>query len=220
MRPLSAIVPVFAISGNKTIHAFLGTAAFVGARNQLLTAEHVIRGWNDDFGIVVPPDISTIHSAGLRKVDRGRDLALLETPNFEAELTLELAQSASINFNLQVVCLEYGTTRVSGRQINLSPATRLGNVTRTLDQTKLYGSAGKDMLELSFPALKGASGAPILSNASFELLGVIKANVGYELLPAQIESILDESGIVVEETKFFLPQALAVNVTVVREFLL
>ena len=76
------------------------------------------------------------------------------------------------------------------------------------------------MLELSFPALKGASGAPVLSNASFELLGVVKANVSYELLPAQIESIQDEAGVVTEETKFFLPQALAVNVTIVREFLL
>ena len=76
------------------------------------------------------------------------------------------------------------------------------------------------MLELSFPASKGASGAPILSNTNFELWGVIKANVGYELLPAQIESIFDESGIVEEQTKFYLPQALAVNVTVVREFLL
>ena len=220
MRPLNAIVPLFAISGSNNIHEFLGTAAFVAASNQLLTAEHVIRDWNNEFGIVVPPDISTVHPAGLRKVDRERDLALLETTNFEAESRLELAQSDSINFNLQVVCLEYGTTRVSGRQINLSPATRLGNVTRTLDQTKLYGSAGRDMLELSFPALKGASGAPILSNASFELLGVIKANVGYELLPAQIESIFDESGTVIEETKFFLPQALAVNITIIREFLL
>ena len=41
-----------------------------------------------------------------------------------------------------------------------------------------------------------------MSIASFELLGVIKANVGYELLPAQIESIFDESGTVIEETKF------------------
>ena len=76
------------------------------------------------------------------------------------------------------------------------------------------------MLELSFPALKGASGAPVLSNGSFELLGVIKANVGYELLPAQIESIHDQSGTVMEETKFFLPQGLAVNVAEVRNFLL
>ena len=206
--------------GSNSMSGFLGTAAFVGAPNQLLTAEHVIRDWDHEFGIVVLPDISTVHRAVVLKADHDRDLALLETTDLEAELALELAQPDRINTNSQVVCLEYGTTRVSGVQTTLSPATRLGNVTRLVDETELYGPAGRAMLELSFPALKGASGAPILSNTNFELWGVIKANVGYELLPAQIESIFDESGIVEEQTKFYLPQALAVNVTVVREFLL
>ena len=109
---------------------------------------------------------------------------------------------------------------MSGTSITLNPATRLGNVTRDLDLTELYGPAGRRMLELSFPALKGASGAPVLSNGNFELWGVIKANVGYELLPAQIESVRDQSGTVLEETKFYLPQALAVNRAEVEHFLL
>ena len=219
MRPASAVVPLLAIGESKGIQRFLGTASFVGAPNRLLTAEHVVRGWNGEFGIVIYPDISTVHHAILLRTDPERDLALLETKDFAAELKLELAQSDSINFNTQVVCFEYGTTRESGRQINLSPATRLGNVTRFLDETKLYGAAGKDMLELSFPALRGASGAPVLSNGNFKLWGVIKANLNYELLPAQVESVVDESGKVEEEIKFYLPQGLAVNVSVVREFL-
>ena len=220
MKPADAIVPLFATSGSSNIHGFLGTAAFVGARNRLLTAAHVVQDCNREFGVVASLDISAVHHADLLRVDQDRDLALLETTNFQAESALELSQSDRIDFNSQIVCFEYGTTRVSGTSITLSPATRLGNVTRILDLTDLYGPAGRSMLELSFPALKGASGAPIMSNGSFELRGVIKANVGYEFLPAQVESIRDQSGTIMEETKFFLPQALAVNVAVVKDFLL
>ena len=84
-----------------------------------------------------------------------------------------------------------------------------------LDQ---YGAAGASMLELSFPALKGASGAPVMSG-QFELWGVIIANVNHHLLPAQIETIYDDDGRVVEETQYMLPQGLAVHVNVIREFL-
>ena len=219
MIPTNAIVPLFALSASKSIQGFLGTAAFVGARNRLLTAEHVVRGWNHAFGIFMHPDVSKIYEAVLIKADRDRDLALLETITYESEFALELAGSDVVNTNTQVVSLEYGPTRVSAARISISAATRLGNVTRTIDYTELYGPAGRQMLELSYPALRGASGAPVLSNSDFELWGVIKANVGYELLPAQVESIHDESGNVVEETKFYLPQALAVNVEVVRDFL-
>lgn len=220
LRPAEAIVPLFAIRGSSNIQGFLGTAAFVAGSNRLITAEHVVRGWDGEFGIVASLDVSTVHHAVLLKVDEGRDLALLETTDFEADRALQLAPSDGMNPNSQVVCFEYGTTLVSGTSITLNPATRLGNVTRNLDLTELYGPAGTRMLELSFPALKGASGAPVLSNRAFELLGVIKANVGYELLPAQIETVRDQSGKMLEETKFFLPQALAVNVAVVEDFLL
>ena len=85
LRPANTIVPLFAINESNNIRGFLGTAAFVGACNRLLTAEHVVRGWNHEFGIVASLDISTVHHASLLKVDQGRDLALLETTDFEAE---------------------------------------------------------------------------------------------------------------------------------------
>lgn len=74
-------------------------------------------------------------------------------------------------------------------------------------------------MELSFPALKGASGAPILSNDSFHLWGIIIANVDYHLLPAKVESVLDNKNDIYEETHYMLPQALAVNVMHVRQLL-
>jgi len=53
----------------------------------------------------------------------------------------------------------------------------------------------------------------------FRLWGVVTANVSYELLPVQIESIHDTTGKLDEETKFFLPQGLAINVKHVNALL-
>jgi hypothetical protein len=122
---------------------------------------------------------------------------------------------------VQLATFEYGTTRSAGNKIELSPATRMGNITRMLNLTDQYNKAGDEILELSFPALRGASGAPVISidGDQFNLQGVIIANVSYHLLPAQVETVLDEKNEVLEETKFMLPQALAVNVKHVRALL-
>ena len=113
---------------------------------------------------------------------------------------------------MDIFTLEYGTTQVVGSSIALNPATRIGNVTRLLDLTEKYGLAGKSILELSFPALRGASGAPVICSKDFTLWGIVIANVSYHLLPAQIESVLNEQEEVEEEIRYMLPQGLAVNV--------
>ena len=50
-------------------------------------------------------------------------------------------------------------------------------------------------------------------------MGILKANVSVELLPAQVEKILDENGKISEEIKYYLPQGLAIHVKHVRNFL-
>jgi S1-C subfamily serine protease len=99
----------------------------------------------------------------------------------------------------------------------MSPATRLGNVTRSM-AVDFLGAAGEDALELSFPALRGASGSPVL-NQQLEVIGLVVANASYHLLPAQIESVIDEKNKVTEEIKYMLPQALAVNCKFIRAFI-
>ena len=216
MIPTETIVPIFAIDGSNNIRHFLGTGSFVGQRPFLVTAEHVIRDWSGLFAITVLPDTSHIIRATLVVKNRDADLALLEVPGYPPEKALPLAEDNEITENQDVVCLEYGTTRTQGRVTHLAPATRLGNVTRKLNLQERYGQAGVDALELSFPALRGASGAPVFSNSNFHLWGVVIANVSYHLLPAQIESVLDETNQVLEETRYLLPQAIAVHVKHLR----
>ena len=220
MNPKDCIVPLLALNDSGGSQAFCGTASFVIEKNLLLTAEHVVRDWDRDFGFVILPDLSCIHRAKLIRTDAERDLALLRTTQFQAKNALQLREpSATIASNETILCFEYGTTIQAGNEVLLNPATRVGNMTRQLDMTATYKTAGKEMLELSFPALKGASGAPVVSNNKRDLLGMVVANVSYHLLPAQITTVHDETGQIEEQTQFMLPQGLAVNVEIIREFL-
>ena len=217
--PSESIVPLFAVDDLNVAglgrYLFLGTGAFVGERPLLATAEHVVRDWQGPFAIAILPRTgklapATPMPAKLVAKDPQADLALLEVPGYPREKALDLAQDSEIRMNKFVYCLEYSTTYAQRGAIHLSPATRVGNVTRLLDLRHRCGRAGDGALELSFPALRGASGAPIVSE-SFRVWGVVTANVDYHLLPSQIESVLDEKNQVYEETRYLLPQAIAVH---------
>ena len=223
MNPSETVVPIFGVEESNAAgllgkYVFLGTGVFAGKQPLLVTAEHVVRDWKGAFAITTIPNTNNIMPAKLIIQNRDADLALLEVRDYPIEKALQLAQDDEITLNQFVYCLEYSTTQAQGKAIHLSPATRLGNVTRLLNLTDRHGQAGEDALELSFPALRGASGAPIISN-SFRVWGIVIANVSYHLLPVQIESVLDEKNKILEETRYLLPQALAVHVKHLRAML-
>src|SRR5262249_39944508 len=177
MEPQESVVPILALDDSDHLKHFLGTGVFVGTRPFLVTAEHVVRDWSGQFAVAILPDIDRVAKATLIKKDKQVDLAVLEVPGYPAEKALQLASDDEIKLNYQIATFEYSTTRIIGEDIYLSPATRIGNVTRVFNLTDLYGKAGESALELSFPALGGASGAPVISNQNFRLWGIIIANV-------------------------------------------
>lgn len=218
MTPQDQIVPILGLLPNGKLR-FLGTGSFVLPGPLLLTADHVIRDWRGDLAIAHMQQLDRLFPAEIVKRDQGCDLAALRVSGYVPPNPIALAEDQEIHPNIPVVCFEYSTTVTTGRFITLGPATRLGNVTRTINLTDKYGRAGDDALELSFPALKGASGAPVLENNRFRLWGIVIANVSYHLLPAQIESVLDDTGTVTEETRFMLPQGVAVHVKHARQLI-
>ena len=218
--PADIIVPVIAVHPDGSVQQFLGTGAFIGNPPLLLTADHVIRDWQGPFAITLVTQLNCLFAAEIVKRDPKHDLALLKVNGYEPSNVLSLAEDQSQQLNQIMATFEYGTTTVAGKQINISPSTRLGNITRVLNMTDRFGPAGDDVLEMSFPALRGASDAPVVSNdGQFKLHGVVIANASYHLLPSQIETVLDEKNEILEETKFMLPQAIAVNVKHVRSLL-
>ena len=217
--PSDYIVPVFGLHEDGGCGPFLGSGSFVGDKEILVTCNHVLDDWDKNYGVGIDAEERMVPATVLKR-DPNTDLALLKVDGYSPPYTLPLEDDENIINNESVMCFEYGTTITSGKMIDLSPANRIGNVTRFRDLRDMYGDAGEYMLEMSFPALKGASGAPITQRfPPFKLWGIIKANISSELLPAHVETILDEHGKLEEETKFYLPQALAVHVKHVRKLL-
>jgi hypothetical protein len=211
--PRDVVVPILGTDRNGVIQAFLGTGSFVGGESWLLTADYVIRDWTGGFAIVSMHDVARPYVAVIVSRDTDHDLVLLSIEGYRPVKALSLEFEKPFHSNLQMVTFEYGTTIVAGGRIKLSPATRVGNMTRMPDLTDRLGAAGDAALAMSFPAPRRAGGAPVLLNdGTFGLCGVIVANVSYHLLPAQIESVLDESNTIFEETHFMLPQAVTVNI--------
>jgi len=67
--------------------------------------------------------------------------------------------------------------------------------------------------------LRGASGAPILTDKGFIVVGMIIGNMSYHLMPAQIETVIDAAGKTLEEVKYMLPLAIAVHAEALRKAL-
>jgi len=217
--PALCIVPVVGLHPDGGCGPFLGTGFFVFRDHHLLTCAHVLKPWKGKYGISAQEDSPKLYAAEPIAIDEKKDLALLKVKDYTPVKLLPLIDESDITLNQLVSCFEYGTTIVAGGTIDFSPANRLGNVTRVRDLTSRFGPAGDHMLELSFPALKGASGAPVLGwRPPFPVWGVVTANVSYELLPVQVETVVDHKGQITEETKFHLPQALAIGARVIRQF--
>lgn len=219
MNPSEVIVPLIALDANRNFSHFLGSSAFVGQQSYLVTADHVIGEHRDNFAVQIPghaPDLAIAH---LVRRDLDRDIAVFEVPGYSPDEPLEMASDDEIAHNKTIVCFEYSHTRDIAGITTTQPATRLGSVTRFIDESGAYGLAGQDALELSFPALRGASGAPVLSLDNHRIWGIIKANISYELLPVQIESVLDAENQLYEEVRYLLPQAIAIHVRHLRHLL-
>jgi hypothetical protein len=189
---------------------FLGTATLIRSGAIFLTADHVTRDWNDRLFVGAGHQNAQLLEVNVLDRDPRHDLALLRTVDeFSATPRVHLQDDCApvLNNNLQLMAIEYSDSDIEGTTVNVNPATRLGNITRDFAQLDFLGAAGAGALELSFPALRGASGAAVFYNQPpFTVVGVVVANNSYHLLPAQIESVLDEKNELLEETRFMLPQ--------------
>lgn len=217
--PSDFVVPILGYHEDGVAGPFIGTGSFVEPRPFLLTCDHVLDGWSGRYGVVVEKE-NQLFEATVIERSKDTDLALLEVRGYRPPHYLSLESDNNLILNDLVTCFEYGTTMTAGHHINFSPANRIGNVTRFRNLRFQYGEAGNQMLELSFPALKGASGSPVMGwRPPFKVWGIVAANISSELLPVQIESVFDENGLLEESTKYLLPQALAIHVKHVRGLL-
>lgn len=191
---------------------FFGSCFYVthGGKAWVCTAQHVIAGFS---GKLIVVSQGKQYPAKLAKEDPERDVAILEPEIQPGPISMSLSSSRQKAGNVPLIAYEYTTTEIKNGAFVLTPASRQGNCVRVVQMEDSFGLAGRDMLELSFPALKGASGAAVVELHAGEMIvhGMMVANAERHLLPAHIEAVLDEDNDIYEERKYFLPQAVAVN---------
>lgn len=219
-NPREWVVPILGRVDDSGELRFLGTGSFMADGGLLITAFHVVEHCKGSIYIAPGQYGGSTFPAVLERADRSLDLAALRVKGLAPADVIKIDLSKDFHTNVPVLAQEYSTTNVRSGIIEFEPACRMGHITRMRDLTGMYSRAGDGMLELSFPALKGASGAPVFWNLpGFPLAGIILANVSHHLVPAQIEEVLDEQNNLYESVKYLLPQALAINCRHVEQFL-
>lgn len=224
LRPSAAVVPIVENRADGACEAFLGTGVIVAPAGVLVTARHVLTNRpsasTHSIEVVIRGDEVTDPGVSIRRVGRirlsdTRDVAVAELSDTTGLVQLALS-TGRVATNVDVLTFEYSHTRFATdgkgrRNLHFFPATLKGNVVRHY-QSDFGLTTGMRCFDTSFPALQGASGAPVLRNSDFAVVGMLVANVERHLLPAQVTR-LDEASDLTEETKYFMPfgQALLVD---------
>jgi hypothetical protein len=151
------------------------------------------------------------------------DVAAFKWPNPDHFDVVSLAiATEKVPTDQDVLMLEFSESyfdevATTQRAIFLWPLTHKGNV--MLHYTGTIGrTAGTPAFVTSFPALQGASGAPVLRHSDKAVVGMMVGNKESLLVPAQVVEILDGENYL-EETKYFLPHGLGIASDAILEFL-
>ena len=227
LKPREIIVPVLGRESPDAKVQQFGTGSIIGDGSILLTANHVVDRPGQLFITTIPEPLFEVEldaeaPDGLLTIevaqrDKDHDLALLKINDYRPSNPLIPWFDFPLHENLPASTYEYSTTREERGRIRLSPVARQGHITRRLTVDRL-GPAGEKALEVSFPAVRGASGAPLIYEyrGGFHLIGVLVSNAEYHLLPAHVQLSLDTANTLADEVRYFLPQGIAVNICHLR----
>jgi V8-like Glu-specific endopeptidase len=224
-KPLMAIFPIVAVKQGPT-YSFLGTGFFVIKDGTFLTAKHVFTdnplGAGEYYGIVFMHEEISVHHVSDVRFSESFDIAWGQAEIEEIVDDIEYLELAEKDapLNQDILTLEFSATRTvmseAGIQVQLIASNHKGYVIR-YSKSDYPEAIPADALDLSFPALKGSSGAPVINEKDGQVIGLIVANVERHLLPAQVETI--DNGIEPkEEVRYFLPTGKAISWKHLREF--
>ena len=228
-NPTTVIVPVVTVvAGTTKVVDLWGTAFLVGS-DLFMSAKHV-------FGIDVPQGqalaVVLFGGSGAEPIpvparliysDPIRDVAVARVDDWPRSDGLTLAPDNQLAMNTDILTIEYsepdrGILLEDGQSaIGIGPNWHKGYMVR--EYVDRFGQQRPTAcLDLSFPALKGASGAPAVDGQTGLVLGMIVGNVERVLLPTQIAPVL-RNKVIVDEVRYFAPYAQAICARYLREAL-
>lgn len=236
LEPLRAIVPIMRSAKDRSKVELLGTGFFVSAQegHHIVTAKHVIEdnplGPDELYSVFfpgVPGDATQVAQLQISRVvaSRSYDVAacwIAPTEHLANAVALPLA-SEEPALNDDVLCFEYSGTHIQrkaqgGIHVSLDPHAHKGNIVRSY-RSDFPESVPTPSYLTSFPALQGASGAPMLVRNKrkdrFAVVGLMVANAARHLMPAQILRI-DHGESEQEEVRYYLPFGKALAREVLR----
>ena len=223
-----AIVPIVLIDKEGKPKELLGTGFFVNTNESLvlITAKHVFEmkmlEKGDMYAFCMPPEDKINTGTNIFYITKYEssdeyDIAYSKVGNIEKAIHLTLRKER-IARNENVVTHEYSNTfmeTIGGKKrMTFSTSMYKGNIVR------YYMSDYPEPVETpvfitSFPALQGASGAPVIFDESIEVVGMLSSSASKEpLLPAQTIRIEEE-----EEIKYYLPQGKAICSEAIIDYL-
>lgn len=225
-HPLRAVFPIISVRNiPKPQYGFLGTGFFVNASGLFLTAKHVCKGVENESNAVMPATLTEKTPAQYEisnlRFSEEFDIALGEVHGVRDIEPFNIAtENAPINFD--ILTAEFSGTysqqiEDGSKALVLDPYYRKGQVLRYYVST-FPESSPTACLELSFPALKGASGAPVIVENTGLVIGMIVGNIQRDLLPSQIERVTNGQK-VIEDVKYVLPSAKAISWKYLNEFI-
>jgi hypothetical protein len=223
-EPLLCAFPLFKLAETYTP---LGCGFFVRADGRFLTAKHVLpdpplRPGEKLIAALIRdgmPRLADVDQASLRTSPRF-DLAGGRINTDQPLIPLGIArQNPAVNVDL--LCVEFSRTGpvASGEGISemrIRPSYQRGHIVSDYTDD-LPGAETAKVIEVSFPALRGASGSAIVNGVTGDVIGVLIANRATHLMPAQLERVEGPAG-VVEEVRYYLPYGLALSWEHLQEF--
>ncbi len=212
--PDVSVLPILEVRDDGTPVAFLGTGFVVAPRGVFVTTRHNLAKHPVDSKnrVVVAIEAYDDVYREFRQID---NIRLCPTADVAvAELSVEGLWMLSLNrgeapTNVDVLMVDHSSTQVTideqgKRAVRFSPGTLRGNIVRHY-VSDVEATRGMRCFDTSFPALSGASGAPVLVPPRYTVAGMLVANVQRHLLPAHILRVHDECGSIIEEERYYLP---------------
>jgi hypothetical protein len=218
VEPNRSILPILELGPNDEVISVVGTGFVVGDPLVLITAKHLFEGGasleNAKFGVLHRAS-NDLQVATIRRVRKSpeHDIAAVYVQNLLYIQALRISNQ-EVPCNQDVLTYEFSSTRIERlstgqRLVAFTPFTHKGNVLRHYVST-FPERHPTPSLDTSFPALQGASGAPVLRGHDFAVVGMLVANHERHLLPAQVVRI-ETNDTTVEETSYFLPVGKAIE---------
>lgn len=227
LMPSKAILPLLLMDADGGLIELLGTSFCVSVSGLFLTAAHVFRSTAlaDGQWYAVGWRVSDDEVRFLRidRIDNSEtyDIAAfsIESPDDLTELTLTRRK---VSVSADVLAYEFSSTKIEtsnpgDKQVTFSPYTHKGNVMRH-HLGEQPDCPPTPSFDASFPALQGASGAPVLRQSDLVVVGMLVANLERHLLPAQIVKIQADDDFR-EETHYFLPLGQGLQAELLVDFL-